>query len=152
MIGFINAFYYNLSSSQSITIIHKQFSAKHFFLDCRGLAPFSFLFCDSFDSVLYSLYSLEADPTENIVFQLFMGVFTAPWPRNRRPIAPRYTFAGTCYWAVAQQRVSMSQYNRMVWWPMNWKGLGRKSWSNRGVTLIFAMKEWEESWKPSVRI
>jgi hypothetical protein len=57
MIGFINTFLYNHSESQSITIIHNKSSAEHFFLDCRGLAPFSF----SFDSVLYYLYSLEAD-------------------------------------------------------------------------------------------
>jgi hypothetical protein len=48
MIGLINTFLYeyNLSSLQLITITLNQFSAEPFFLDCRGLAPFLFSFCD----------------------------------------------------------------------------------------------------------
>jgi hypothetical protein len=58
MIGFINTFLYNHSESQSITITHSQSSAEPSFLDCQGLAPFSFWF----HSVLYYVYSLEVDP------------------------------------------------------------------------------------------
>jgi hypothetical protein len=48
----------------------------------------------SFESVLYPLYSLEPDLTENTVPQQFVGVFTALLPRNGRPIVPRYASAG----------------------------------------------------------
>jgi hypothetical protein len=48
-----------LSPSCTITRNHNQSSAKPFFLDCRGLTPFSFSF--RFDSVLYYLHSLKAD-------------------------------------------------------------------------------------------
>jgi hypothetical protein len=49
---------------------HNQSSAEPFFLDCLGLATFSFSFYDylslslslKFDSILYHLYSLEGDP------------------------------------------------------------------------------------------
>jgi hypothetical protein len=56
---------YNVSESQSITTTHNQSSAEYFFLDCRGLAPFSFFLSLPLDSVLYHLCSLEADPIEN---------------------------------------------------------------------------------------
>jgi hypothetical protein len=51
MIGFINTFLYNLCESQSIKRTHNKSSAEPFFLDCRGLAPFSFSFwfeCESY--------------------------------------------------------------------------------------------------------
>jgi hypothetical protein len=55
-----------------ITIPHNKSSAEPFFLDRRGLAPFSF----SFDSVLYYLHNLEGGHTENTASSTV--VFTAP--------------------------------------------------------------------------
>jgi hypothetical protein len=40
-IGFISTFFYNYSEIQSITLTHNQSSAEPFFLDRKGLAPFS---------------------------------------------------------------------------------------------------------------
>jgi hypothetical protein len=52
-----------LKPSITISLNHNQSSAEPFFLDCRGLAPFSFSF---YDSLLiyeeYYLYSFEANP------------------------------------------------------------------------------------------
>jgi hypothetical protein len=49
-----------LLPSLLITITYNKSSAEPFFLDRRGLAPFSF--SDWLDSVLYHLYSLETGP------------------------------------------------------------------------------------------
>jgi hypothetical protein len=46
MNGFIDIFFYSHSWLQSITRTHNQSSSELFFLDCRGLAPFSFSFYD----------------------------------------------------------------------------------------------------------
>jgi hypothetical protein len=54
MIGFINTLY-NHSYSHPITITHNQSSAETFFLDCRGLTPFSFSFYDWLLSLSLSL-------------------------------------------------------------------------------------------------
>jgi hypothetical protein len=88
-----------LVQSLLITINYKthiRSSAELFFLACWWLAPFSFSFYDSLLTWNSVLYSLETDPTENTVSQQFVGVFTAPLSRKRRPIVPRCAFAGTC--------------------------------------------------------
>jgi hypothetical protein len=60
MIGFINTFLYNHSESQSITTTRNQSSAEPFFLDCRGLAPFSFSFSLSLSLSLWLTYESES--------------------------------------------------------------------------------------------
>jgi hypothetical protein len=97
MTGFINTFCYNLSWSQSITRTHNQSSAKPFFLDCRGLAPFSFSFyddCQLLNSTL--LYPLCIVPQKNTLY-CWQSLFTVPLPSNRSPIVPRVCFCGNVF-------------------------------------------------------
>jgi hypothetical protein len=66
MIGFTDhSFLYSLSLSQSVTITHNQSSAEPFFLDCRGPAPFSFLFYE---------------------WLLSLGLSLTLWPTVSRPV------------------------------------------------------------------
>jgi hypothetical protein len=110
-----------LTASLTITLNHNQSSAEPFFLDCRGLAPFSFLFYHS-DWLLTwnsALYSLEADPTENTVSQKFVGVFTAPLPRNGRPLLSSIVVRITQQRAVYQESVSAGTCSSSRWLAMN---------------------------------
>jgi hypothetical protein len=94
MIEFINA-------SCTITLNHNQSTTAHNKSSAEPLTAEDSLHSRSYsttdlNSSNFALYSLGADPTENTVSQQFVGVFTAPLPRNGRLIFPRYVSARTC--------------------------------------------------------
>jgi hypothetical protein len=89
MIGFINAFIYNLCYNQS-----QQLAIN----DCLRLASFSFsfLFCTSTTttSELYSLITTLHGPHGKHSLYCCQSLFTAPLPSNRSPIVPRVFYYG----------------------------------------------------------
>jgi hypothetical protein len=96
MIGFTNTYF-------TITLLHNQFTTAHTKSSAELLTAEDSLHSRCRSTTLlnsahlqFRLYSLGADPTENTVCEQIIGVFTAPLPRNGRPIVPRYASAGTC--------------------------------------------------------
>jgi hypothetical protein len=97
MIGVINTSFTIILNHNQFTTAHNKSSAEPLTAeDSLHYRSRSTTFLNSLPTWNSALYSLGADPTENTVNQQFVGVFTAPLPRNRRPIVPRHASAGTC--------------------------------------------------------
>jgi hypothetical protein len=129
MIGFINTFLYNISYSQSITITHNQYSAETFFLDCRGLAPFSFSFYDSLLFYDWTSYTVSRRTLKNTsvaqqwIYEnrientsSFAVIFTARCMATEVILLlPLCLLLRECvYRVLAQQRVYVSQYEKNI--------------------------------------
>jgi hypothetical protein len=82
---------YKLSESQLITITHNQSSAEPFFVDCRGLAPFSFSFYDWF---IHSDLSQSQSQSQSQSYFTIGGLpqISSSWLRAPRASQPECFF------------------------------------------------------------
>jgi hypothetical protein len=93
MTGCIDTFLYNLPFILITTNYtnSNQSSAEPFFLDCQGLAPFSFSFYDWL--LIYGIHIW----VKYHILCCCEGIITAPLPSNRSPTVPRVCFCGNVF-------------------------------------------------------
>jgi hypothetical protein len=87
-----------LTPSCTISLNHNQSSTEPFFLDRRGLAPFSFSRSTTdFWFTTGLLLESRGWPTENTSYIVEKSMFTAPLPSNRCHIVPRVCFCANVF-------------------------------------------------------